>query len=109
MRVYIEDLTFETIIGILNFERKKAQKVILNATFEYEYNNNFIDYAKVAEFLENEMKRKKFHLLEDAIDVLCTTLLKKYPQILWIELKITKPSILANSKVSVSHKYSRHS
>ena len=39
MKVNITNLTFKTIIGILDFERVKPQKVVVDITFEYDYLN----------------------------------------------------------------------
>ena len=46
MRIIIKDLTFETIVGILEEERHIPQKVILHVKLDYTYEaENFIDYA----------------------------------------------------------------
>ena len=48
MKIQISNLTFKAIIGILDFERIKKQKVIINLSFEYEFSKDkFIDYAEV--------------------------------------------------------------
>lgn len=51
MKIYIEDLRFACIIGILDFERKKEQDVIINLTIDYTFNEEFINYAEVVELL----------------------------------------------------------
>ena len=64
MKVSIENLTFNCIIGILPFEREKEQRVIINCSFKYEFiKNEFIDYSKVANLIENRMRKKKFLLI----------------------------------------------
>ena len=53
MRIIIKDLTFETIVGILEKERHTPQKVILHVKIDYAYaGENFIDYANVCTFFE---------------------------------------------------------
>ena len=99
--ILIEDLTFETIIGILDFERENLQRVIVNLKFSYKDKKNFIDYAKVAEFIKSSMIEKKYLLLEDAIDDIIKLLKKEYQQIKYIELKISKPDILTECTVCV--------
>ncbi|MCI0500573.1 MAG: dihydroneopterin aldolase [Epsilonproteobacteria bacterium] len=103
LKVTIENLTFECIIGILESERKDEQKVIINLSFEYFFNENtkeFIDYSKVAFLVENIMKEEKFFLIEDAILFLRKKLKIQYElKNLW--LKITKPDIMPNCIVSV--------
>ena len=100
-RIIIENLEFEAIIGILPEERKKAQKVLVNAEIEYEDKENFIDYAEVCKIIENLMKEKKFLLIEDALEAIECVLLEKYPQIKSLKLKIQKPEILKNALVGV--------
>ena len=48
MKIEIEQLTFKCIIGILDFERVKKQKVIINLSFDYDFGkDNFIQtYSK---------------------------------------------------------------
>ena len=106
MKVYIENLTFETIIGILDFERTTPQQVIINLSFKYKFNNDskeFVNYAEVANLIETLMKEKQYLLIEDAIlDI--KKELKKAFYIKKIKLKITKSNIMTNCLVSVSNK-----
>ena len=105
MTIHIEDLKFQCIIGILDFEREKAQDVILNVTINYEYIDEFINYADVTNILKSTMIEKKFLLIEDALSELSYTLGKEFSKINTLYLKITKPSILPDCKVSVSNTY----
>lgn len=103
MDVYIENLSFKTIIGILPFERVKKQKVIVNLSFSYKYDDekkDFVDYSLVVNDIKSIMKKKKFELIEEAILYLEKKLCLKYP-ISNLCLKITKPTILKDCKVSV--------
>lgn len=102
MKVKIEDLTFNCIIGILPFEREKEQRVIINCTFIYKYKNSeFIDYSKVAADIESIMIDKRFELLEDAIIELKKFLNSKYTMNK-LKISIQKPDILPNCKVSIT-------
>lgn len=101
--VSIDTLTFETIIGILAYERETPQKVNVDITFEYSYDPNakeFIDYAQVAQLIEMTMCEKKFELIEEAVLYLETLLYKTYPM-KNLKIKIAKPDILENCVVSV--------
>ena len=103
MKVEIKDLNFKCIIGILDFERVKKQKVIINLSFEYKFEKNiFIDYSEISSLVEKQMKKKKFLLIEDAISFLETKLYKLY-KINNLIIKISKPTILKNCIVSVSN------
>lgn len=103
MKIEISDLTFKCIIGILDFERIKKQKIIINLSFEYEFSKDkFINYAEVSNLLEKTMKKQKFFLLEDAILHLENLLYKTY-QIKNLNIKISKPTILKNCIVSLEN------
>ena len=103
MKVEIKDLSFKCIIGILDFERVKKQKVVVNLSFEYEFKQDFfIDYSEISSFVENKMKKKKFLLIEDAIIFLEAKLYKLY-KINNLSINISKPTILKNCIVSVSN------
>jgi 7,8-dihydroneopterin aldolase/epimerase/oxygenase len=103
MKIEITDLTFKCIIGILDFERIKKQRVIINSSFEYEFSkDSFIDYAEVSALIKTTIKKKKFLLLEDVILHLEEILTNKYP-IKNLHIKISKPDILKNCIVSISN------
>lgn len=110
MTVHIEDLRFKCIIGILDFERITPQDVIVNALIEYEFNDNsFLDYAKIAQDIKIIMIKEQFFLLEDAIKQISSKLIHNYISIKKLYLKITKPSILEDCKVSISNTYNVNS
>jgi len=103
MKIEINDLSFKCIIGILDFERVKKQKVIVNLSFEYEFKEDFfIDYSEISSFVEKKMKKRKFLLIEDAIIFLEAKLYKLY-KINNLIINISKPNILKNCIVSVSN------
>jgi dihydroneopterin aldolase len=105
MKISIEDLKFQCILGILDFERENPQDVIINADITYEYKDTFINYAEVAELIKNSMKNKKYFLIEDALSDLSQLLKEKFSKINTLSLKITKPSILPDCMVSVEENY----
>ena len=102
MQVQIEDLKFQTIIGILDFERTTPQDVIINLSIDYNYEDEFINYADVSELIKKSMQTQKFLLIEDALLYLRNILKKEFQKINTLQLKITKPSILPDCRVSVS-------
>ena len=102
MTIHIEDLKFRSIIGILDFEREKAQDVIINLTINYEYKNDFINYADVVEMIKSNMIKNKYLLIEDALEDISKKLKEKFTNIETLNLKISKPSILDDCIVSVS-------
>ncbi len=109
MTIEIEDLRFQCILGILNFERLSPQDIIVNIKINYTYNDTFINYAQVSDFIKSEMIKEKFLLIEDALSNLATKLKINFSLIDTLHLKITKPSILPDCTVSVSDYYSFNS
>ncbi len=103
MKIEISDLTFKCIIGILDFERTKKQKVIINISFEYNFSKDlFIDYSEISNLVKSTMKKEKFLLLEDAILYL-EKLLNNLYNISNLQIKISKPDILKDCIVSLSN------
>ena len=105
MKIYIEDLKFQCIIGILDFERVTKQDVIVNIELEYLFSAEFINYADIAELIKTLMVKHQFLLLEDAILEISKQLKEKFQQINTLKLKITKPSILPDCIVSVEDNF----
>ena len=103
MTIHIEALTFDVIIGLLDFERDRPQRVIIDLEASYLYEDDlFIDYAEMVILIKDELKVKRYKLLENALlglkELLCTT----YPQLQTLVLKISKPDILPECNVSLS-------
>ena len=109
MTIHIEDLKFQSIIGILDFERVTPQDIIINFTCQYEYKNEFINYVEIVDLFKNHIKKSKFELLEDAILSLKSEIISKFPLINSYTLKISKPSILEDCSVSLSDSFYKHS
>jgi dihydroneopterin aldolase len=105
LKVCIEDLTFKCILGILDIEREKKQKVIVNISFKYYFNktnSKFIDYSKIVSYVKKTMKKKKFKLIEDAILFIKKDLKSTY-NIKRFKIKISKPNIISNCIVSIAN------
>jgi dihydroneopterin aldolase len=107
--IHVEDLKFQCIIGILDFERVEPQDVIVNIAIEYEYQKEFINYAIIVEIIKETMIKSEFLLIEDALKSINLKLIKEFDIIKSVDLKITKPSILQGCKVSVSNYYKSQS
>ncbi len=105
MTIHIEDLKFQCIIGILDFERTTPQDLIVNFSCEYIYKDRFINYVDIVDLIKNSMITHKFILLEDAILSLKSEIIKKFPLINSYTLKLSKPSILDDCTVSLSDKF----
>jgi 7,8-dihydroneopterin aldolase/epimerase/oxygenase len=105
MTITISDLTFECIIGILDFERRQPQKVIIDAALDYDYTPEaFLDYAAVAELIKTEMIAQEFELVEEALEHLFRVIKSRFPLADSLFLSISKPDILPDCRVCVSKK-----
>ncbi|MEA1916897.1 MAG: dihydroneopterin aldolase [Campylobacterota bacterium] len=102
MIVEIDGLKFQTIIGVLDFERVTPQDVIIYCKFEYAYRGTFINYVDVRDLIKADMIENKYELIEDALISITNKMKKKFISIKSVDLKIVKPSILDDCDVSVS-------
>ncbi len=106
MQIHIEALTFDTIIGLLDFERERPQRVIIDLSAEYDYTEgDFIDYAEMVNLIKEEMQTKRYKLLEEALLGIKALLLNTFPQITMLQLKIAKPDIIPRCRVALSHRW----
>jgi len=108
MTIHIEKLEILAIIGILDFERIKKQRIVIDTRIDYTYKENqFINYAEVISIIETMIISKKYQLLEDAIRDIQQKILKRYSQINKLYIKISKPDIIKNANVALSIEYLR--
>lgn len=106
MTILIENLTFETIIGILDFERITPQRISIDCSINYHYSDNkFINYADVSALIEETMHTQKFELIETALETLSVDLKKTFPLIDELTLTLRKPNILQNCTVGVQNHF----
>ncbi|WRC38817.1 FolB domain-containing protein [Helicobacter pylori] len=104
--VHIHNLVFETILGILEFERLKPQKISVNLDLFYTElpNKAYLDYMEIQEIIQNTMREKQYLLIEDALKDLSQILKTRYKEITELYLKISKLEISPNSQVGASVK-----
>ncbi|OOP78818.1 FolB domain-containing protein [Helicobacter pylori] len=104
--VHIHNLVFETILGILEFERLKPQKISVDLDLFYTQlpNKAYLDYMEIQEIIQNTMREKQYFLIEDALKDLSQILKTRYKEISELFLKISKLEISPNSQVGASVK-----
>ncbi|MGL2822636.1 FolB domain-containing protein [Helicobacter pylori] len=104
--VHIHHLVFETILGILEFERLKPQKISVDLDLFYTElpNKAYLDYMEIQEIIQNTMREKQYLLIEDALKDLSHVLKTRYKEISELFLKISKLEISPNSQVGASVK-----
>ncbi len=92
--IFIENLHFEAIIGILDFERNTPQPLIID--IKMDAGDEFIDYSKIAEIAENTVKTERFGTIESALAHLEATFRELF-ELKYLYIKIAKPAILKNA------------
>ncbi len=104
--VHIHNLVFEAILGILEFERLKPQKISVNLDLFYTQlpNKAFLDYMEIQELIQKMMQEKQYLLIEDALKDLSHALKTRHSEISELYLKISKLEISPNSQVGASVK-----
>ncbi|GAA8230803.1 FolB domain-containing protein [Helicobacter pylori] len=104
--VHVHNLVFETILGILEFERLKPQKISVDLDLFYTElpNKAYLDYMEIQEIIQNTMREKQYLLIEDALKDLSQILKTRYKEISELFLKISKLEISPNSQVGASVK-----
>ena len=105
MTVRIETLTFEAVLGILPHERQSPQRLVVDATFTYDYRpGRFVDYADVADAIRTTIRTGRFGLIEEALEATFRTVAEKFPAIATLHLTICKPDILPDCRVCVEER-----
>ncbi len=104
--VHIHNLVFEAILGILEFERLKPQKISVNLDLFYTQlpSKAYLDYIKIQELIQKMMQENQYLLIEDALKDLSHALKTRYSEISELHLKISKLEISPNSQVGASVK-----
>ncbi len=104
--VHIHNLVFETILGILEFERLKPQKISVDLDLFYTQlpSKAYLDYMEIQELIQKMMQEKQYLLIEDALKDLSHALKTRYSGISELYLKISKLEISPNSQVGASVK-----
>ena len=90
-------LKFSCIIGILPFERKQKQKIVLKLKAK---SDEFLDYAVLCEWLKFTYEKRKFELLEQSLEFVASELQKTHPALRSFKMSVSKPHIIKNARVS---------
>ncbi len=104
--VHIHNLVLEAILGILEFERLKPQKISVDLDLFYTQlpSKAYLDYMEIQELIQKMMQEKQYLLIEDALKDLSHVLKTRYKEISELYLKISKLEISPNSQVGASVK-----
>ncbi len=104
--IHVHNLVFEVILGILEFERLKPQKISVDLDLFYTQlpSKAYLDYMEIQELIQKMMQEKQYLLIEDALKDLSHVLKMHYKEITELYLKISKLEISPNSQVGASVK-----
>ena len=96
MTTFIKDYEFSTIIGLLDFERERPQKVRVSVEFQ---SGGFIDYIEVINFIEEIYAREKFGTVESSLEICAKKLKEKFSSLSSLKMEILKIEIVKNATV----------
>lgn len=99
IELLIEEYRLDAVIGIYPHERLAPQPLLFDAHIFYRYHDRFLDYSEIAAKVASILCEGAFGLLEEALLVLCDTLMHEWPQIDEIELTLHKPDALPDMRV----------
>jgi len=105
VRIRIEDLRVDTVVGAYALERHIEQTLWLSIEFEYDASgavdsDHFelaIDYDALSGALTAFIQQGRFHLIETAASASCKYLLSHYPMA-WVEVTVSKPCALERAE-----------
>lgn len=92
----IRDYEFSTIIGMLDVERTKAQKVRVNAEFT---SSDFINYVDIINAIKQIYDEFKFESVEKSVEKVAQILKAKFTNLSSLNFEILKVEIIKNAKV----------
>ena len=103
-RVFIENLTIETVIGIFDWERDIRQAVSLDLQMDYDIRkaaetdsiDDTLDYKAVAKRLIRFVEQSEFQLVETLAEKCAAIVLDEFP-VERLKLKLSKPGAVRGS------------
>ncbi|MCY7296063.1 dihydroneopterin aldolase [Alteromonas sp. a30] len=104
-KIYIEELQLLAIIGVYEWERQAPQRLLLDLVLHLPLQeagksddlSHTVDYAKIAEAMENLCQIHQPQLLEFLAETMCAHILANFP-VEKVEIKLSKPDILPKAK-----------
>lgn len=108
-QVVIEGLRCKACVGVTAAERRKPQRLVLDITFRlplaragtYDHLEATVDYAAAAKTAQQVAAAKPYRLVEAVAESIVAALLKQFPVVPTIELRVRKFSVSAADAVGV--------
>ncbi len=117
-RVFIEELTVITVIGVYDWEQGMRQKLIFDIEMDCDIRQaaatddvrDCLNYADISEAVVLYIEQKSFALLERVAEEVAAMLLQRFSSS-WVKIKVSKPGAVAQAnrvgviieRVSVPH------
>ena len=103
-RVFIENLTVETVIGIFDWEREIRQAVSLDLEMDFDIREaarsdaieDTLDYKAVSKRLIHFIEQSEFQLVEALAEKCARIVLEEFP-VEHLRLKLSKPGAVRGS------------
>ena len=103
-RVFVENLTVETVIGIFEWEREIRQAVSLDLEMEFDIRkaaasdsiDDALDYKAVSKRLIHFIEQSEFQLVESLAEKCASIVLAEFP-VGRLKLKLSKPGAVRGS------------
>lgn len=103
-RVFVENLTVETVIGIFDWEREIRQAVSLDLEMEFDIRKaartdsieDTLDYKAVSKRLIRFIEQSEFKLVETLAEKCAAIVLAEFP-VRHLRLKLSKPGAVRGS------------
>lgn len=108
MKIHLNEMIFYGYHGVHPEERKLGQRFIVDFTYESAPQNDTkikhledtIDYTKVFSIIQDTLEKKEFYLLEVCANTILDHILLEFPEIIYANVRIKKPSVPINGSLS---------
>lgn len=104
-KIILSQIQVNTIIGVLNWERKVKQKLLIDVEVVLDLHkagksddlNDSVDYSKIAARCIDIAQEGQFFLLEGLAEAMATAVLQAF-SVEQVLIKVTKPEIIPHCK-----------
>lgn len=104
-RVFIEQLTVDTVIGVYDWEKTLTQRLLLDLCMGWDIRpaaatdalDKTLDYAAVCQHIQRFAVEQRFELVETFAERLATELMQTF-NIPWLRMKVTKPGAVPQAQ-----------
>lgn len=105
-RIFLQEITFQTIIGAFKWEKTIQQTILVDVSLyidiqkaaKYDDLTLTIDYDKVCTAVITCGQSQAYQLIETLAENIAQQLLKMYPLLAQIEVTVYKPGAVAQAK-----------